>query len=504
MKVVYVLFDSLTRSAIEPYAEGRAMTPNFARLAKKAVTFDNHYVGSMPCMPARRDMHTGRVNFLHRNWGPLEPFDNSGPEIIKKSGGYSHIITDHYHYFHDGGATYHNRFNSWELVRGQSVDDWKGVVDPPLEDFKKQYHPLQHRPHALHDKINRMYIQEDEDFTCPQVFTLANEFLDTNHKADDWFLQVESFDPHEPFFAPSRFRENYPTDYQGPTLDWPKYARVNESKEEADEIRANYSALVAMCDENLGRLLDKFDELDLWKDTALVLTSDHGFLLGEHEWWGKNLAPVYDEIARIPLMVYHPETAQQGGTRRQSLTQVTDLMPTFMEWFGRDCPPEVTGTSITPTLQSDKKIRDTAIYGYFGAACNITDGQYTYLRYPEDLNASGIKEYTLMPTRNNRLFRLDELRDATLAPPFNFTKGVPVLEVQPLTTEDGSAAVMDGKFTFHDAQTRLFDTKSDPGQTTPLEDAETEARLLCALGHQLKAHDAPSAIYKRLGVQPPD
>ena len=503
MKVVFVLFDSLNRSAIEPYARDKVKTPNFARLAEKAVTFDCHYVGSLPCMPARRDMHTGRVNFLHRNWGPLEPFDNSGPEIIRKSGGYSHIITDHYHYFHDGGATYHNRFNSWEVVRGQSVDDWKAVVDPPLDQFERQYHPLQQRPYTKQDKINRLYIQQDDDFPCAQVFSRANEFLDTNCKADNWFLQVESFDPHEPFFAPSRFRKDHLSGYQGPTLDWPRYAKVAETEDEIDEIRANYAALVAMCDENLGRLLDKFDELDLWKDTALVVTTDHGFLLGEHEWWGKNLAPVYDEIARVPLMIYHPDQARLGGERRSALTQVTDLMPTFLDWFGLDCPGEVTGASLSRTLETDEKVRDVAIYGYFGAACNITDGRYTYFRYPEELNAGGLREYTLMPTRNNRMFHPDELRAASLAPPFDFTKGVPVLEVSPLRTEDGSAAVMDGKFTFQDTETRLFDTHSDPGQGKPLQDPDTEVRLLRELERQLALHDAPKAIYHRLGLAMP-
>ena len=91
------------------------------RLSKKAVQFQNAYVGSMPCMPARREMHTGRYNFLHRSWGPLEPFDNSLPAILNKTNVYTHLITDHFHYFEDGGATYHNRYRTWDLVRGQDV-----------------------------------------------------------------------------------------------------------------------------------------------------------------------------------------------------------------------------------------------------------------------------------------------------------------------------------------------------------------------------------------------
>lgn len=501
MKTVFVLFDSLNRSALSPYAGSAVDTPNFERLARRSVTFDTHYVGSLPCMPARRDIQTGRLNFMHRNWGPLEPFDNSFPEILRAKGTYAHMITDHYHYFHDGGATYHNRFSSYEFVRGQAADDWRPMVEPPLEVFSRQYHPAQQRPHTIHDRINRLYVRDEADFTCPQVFGLAGDFLDTNGQAKDWFLQVESFDPHEPFFAPPRFREPFPTDYRGPTFDWPRYARVSESPDEIAEVRANYSALVAMCDHYLGTLLDKFDELDLWKDTALVVTTDHGFLLGEHEWWGKNLAPVYDELARVPLFVYHPDHAAQGGTRRQSLTQVIDLMPTFLEWSGRACPSEVTGHSLTPVLAADRPIRDVAIYGYFGAACNITDGRHTYLRYPDDLDATGLFEYTLMPTRFGRMFRPEELRDAELVAPFDFTKGVPVLKVRPQVTEDNKASAMDGFFTFQDAKTVLYDTKADPGQVRPLLDDALAGSLARAMAAELARHDAPESLYARLGLE---
>ena len=81
MKAVFVLFDSLNRHMLGAYGGTRIPTPNFDRLAARSATFDNHYVGSLPCMPARRDMLTGRLTFLHRSWGPLEPFDNAFPGI---------------------------------------------------------------------------------------------------------------------------------------------------------------------------------------------------------------------------------------------------------------------------------------------------------------------------------------------------------------------------------------------------------------------------------------
>ncbi len=84
MKAIILLFDSLNKNYLPPYGDLLTKAPNFQRSAAHAATFDNSYVGSMPCMPARRELHTGRYNFLHREWGPLEPFDDSMPELLKK------------------------------------------------------------------------------------------------------------------------------------------------------------------------------------------------------------------------------------------------------------------------------------------------------------------------------------------------------------------------------------------------------------------------------------
>ena len=142
MRTVFVLFDSLNARALSVYG-GQLSTPNFDRLARHTVTFDNHYIGSMPCMPARRDMHTGRLCFMHRSWGPLEPFDDSFPAILKDSDVYTHLVSDHYHYFEDGGATYHSRYTTWDFIRGQEADQWVAMVKPPMDRFREQYHDVQ-------------------------------------------------------------------------------------------------------------------------------------------------------------------------------------------------------------------------------------------------------------------------------------------------------------------------------------------------------------------------
>ncbi|MFK7856353.1 MAG: sulfatase-like hydrolase/transferase, partial [Granulosicoccus sp.] len=232
--------------------------------------------------------------------------------------------------------------------------------------FKEQYHPmLSDSPRRAANMINREYIKQEEDFPIVQCVQLANEFLSHNHTADNWFLQVEMFDPHEPFTAPDRFR-NSRSGYDGPVLDWPLYDQLNLADAEAMELRQNYEAVVQMCDHYLGKLLDTFDQYNLWKDTAIILTTDHGFLLGEHDWWGKNRMPVHDPIAHIPLLAYHPDSrptttppagAQAPDVQAQDqspphtekrctmLTQCLDLTATILDLYGLDYTPPVTGTA---------------------------------------------------------------------------------------------------------------------------------------------------------------
>ena len=502
MKTVFLLFDSVNRLMLEPYGGQLLETPNFKRLAERSVTFDNHYIGSMPCMPARRDMQSGRHTFLHRSWGPLEPFDNSFPELLKSSGSYSHLISDHYHYFEDGGATYHTRYNSFDFIRGQESDPWKVMLEASIDRIREQYHPSQNDPaskqNPYHYMINREFIKEEADFPSVKCFSAGYEFLDRNRNADNWFLQIETFDPHEPFFAPARLKEKFQTDYEGPILDWPRYERVTEPQDEIDELRANYMALLTLCDELLGKFLDYFDEHDMWADTALILTTDHGFLLGEHDWWAKNRMPMYEEISHIPLFVYHPDHKDKAGQRRKSLTQTIDLMPTICEIHGADIPEEVAGKSLLSLLEKDESDREAAIFGYWGGGINVVDGRYTYFCYPKDMQNQELYQYTLMPTHMTKMFTVEELKSASLVGPFDFTKGVPLLRVAHKSKADTKTHSYHFPEKMVDTTTVLYDLETDPGQTTPINDPQVTERLNAALFRLMAENDAPAETVQRM------
>ena len=484
MKAVFLMFDSLNLRFLSCYGgKGWVQTPNFQRLAERTTAFDSAFVCSMPCMPARREIHTGRSNFLHRSWGPIEPFDDSMPQMLKERGVYTHLISDHHHYWEDGGATYHSRYNSWEIVRGQEYDRWKGeVADPDIpehigkddktaSDWLKQFY------------VNRKHMPEEADHPLARTFTLGEQFIRANAEEDNWMLQIENFSPHEPFDAVDRFRNLYGLPDGGPEVFWPRYGHVRP-EDQLDRVEREYAALVTMCDEYLGRFLDLMDELNLWNDTMLIVTTDHGFMLGEKEWMAKCWMPFYNEVARIPFFVWDPRHGGQG-TRCGALVQMTDVAPTLLDWFGAEVPSDMTGLNLHDVMTGDAS-RSACLYGIFGAHVNCTDGRYVYMRAAQ--LDQPLFHYTLMPMHSKTLFTPEELADAALHEPFSFTKGCPVLKVpaKPFATN-------------LDNRTLLFDLQDDPEQLRPLEDPELEQKMITKMKNLMAEQDAPAELYNRLG-----
>ena len=485
MKAIMVMFDSLNRRMLPPYGCDWVHAPNFARLAERSVTFDRAYVGSMPCMPARRELHTGRYNFLHRSWGPIEPFDDSMPEMLKQHGIHSHLVSDHYHYWEDGGCTYHPRYSTWEVSRGQEGDPWKGDLrDFPIpETVDKREGPWNRQ-----DWLNRRYMAREELQPQPKTFDMGLEFLEANHGEDNWFLHIETFDPHEPYFTQQHYKDLYPHDYKGPHFDWPDYGPVTETPEELQHGRYQNAALVSMCDHHLGRVLDFMDAHAMWDDTMLIVNTDHGFLLGEHDHWGKCFMPFYQEVAHMPLFIWDPRCGRSGA-HSQSLVQTIDLAPTLLDFFGISPTPDMQGRPLAAAIADDTPVREAALFGMHGAQVNVTDGKYVYMRAPVRPDNQPIYNYTVMPTHMRGLFTLDELRSAEMAPPFSFTKDVPVMRMQANPEKNT-----------HEYGNLLFHIEKDPGQEHPLDAPETERTMIEHLTRLLKESDAPRDQFERLGL----
>lgn len=498
MKAIMVMYDSLNREMLQPYGCDWTLTPNFNRLAEKCVQFENCYVGSMPCMPARRELHTGRLNLFHRSWGPMEPFDDSMPELLKRAGVYTHLVSDHQHYWEDGGCTYHNRYSSWEISRGQEGDLWKAELSCQYDKktvFKNKEVMLSYPPYArmmAQDLVNRRHMDTEEKTSQAVTFGYGLDFIEKNHAEDNWFLQIETFDPHEPFYSLKEDKALYPHTFTGDAeaeADWPPYAPVKEDANTVEHVRYEYAALLTKCDRYLGKVLDAMDRYDMWEDTMLIVNTDHGFLLGEHGWWGKTSMPIYNEIAHTPLYIYDPRRKELAGCRRNALVQTIDLAPTLLSYFGVEIPKDMEGKPLFGVMDSDEPIREYAVFGYHGSQVDVTDGRYVYMHSAARPEAP-VYEYTLMPTHMRAMFSTEELKGAELAGPFSFTKGCRVLRIEGQdhmgdTTSFGSM---------------LFDLKMDPKQEHPVEDEEVRARMLGYIRECMEKNDAPQELYERLGV----
>ena len=478
MRAIVLMFDSLNRHMVPPFADLEHELPNFARLAERTVAFENFYAGSMPCMPARRELHTGRQNFLHRSWGPLEPFDDSVPAILSSRGIHTHLASDHAHYWEDGGGTYHTRFTTWECFRGQEGDPWKGDVGAtnaqlaPLLRMREQ------------DAVNRRYMQTEASHSQTRTVDAGLEFIETNASQDRWMLQIELFDPHEPFFAPERYREGRGLD-ETAVFDWPSYGRVLESDADVERTRAEYLALLDMCDHSLGRVLDAMDEHDLWDTTMLIVNTDHGYLLGERGWWAKGMMPWYNELVHLPVYLWDPRSGERGS-RDDRLSQTVDIPLTLLDFFGVEPTSDMTGVSLT----SGGDGHDGVLFGTFGGHVNVTDGRYVYMRSADHPDNAPLEEYTLMPTHMRARFSVEELADWQPAEPFTFTKGVRTMRM----------AATGLWLNPWQHGTLLFDLDSDPDQRHPVIDDETELRMARLLVALMRRGDAPESQFQRLGL----
>ncbi|SUG52723.1 putative sulfatase [Salmonella enterica subsp. arizonae] len=492
MKAVMLMFDTLTRNHLAPYG-GDAITPNFTRLAQESAQFDNFYVGSMPCMPARRELHTGRYNFLHRSWGPLEPFDFSAMQALRQHGVHTHMVTDHKHYWRDGGATYHTRYSTFEFIRGQEGDCWKGQVEKPVIRWQgnEDEETLRRRAGRMtQDLINRAAMPTQQEHFTHRTISAGMEFLENNCEQDNWFLQIECFDPHEPFFVPEKYLTQYgckPEEFDG----WVPYYCGAPGGKDDEKVRKFYQALITMCDDYLGQVMDKLKALNLWDDTLFIVCTDHGFLLGEHQWWGKNIMPVYNEIANTPFFIRDPR-CKIRGVRRQALAQTVDIPATLMEYFEIPRPATMTGQPLHSAIERDEPVRDYALFGYFGGHINITDGEYVYMRCPREQHKANLYEYTLMPTRIDSPFKIDELKDIRIHPGFDFTQGTQVMQI-PATFGYLNP------WRFGD---KLFDLKNDPEQCHPLNDEALSHRYASAMIPLMQQHDAPPELYTRFELDP--
>lgn len=494
MNILLVLIDSLNRRAISPYGPSPYATPNLQRFADRAFRFDNHFVGSLPCMPARREITSGNMGFQWRPWGPLEPFDARLPRLLEAEGYETAIVTDHYHYWEESANGYIQGFGSAEFIRGHELDFCKPLVPP--EDLPQWVRLIEKwRPGYGHRYFSNVAeFRGEEDFFPAKVMTAACDWLKARKRRAPFFLQVESFDVHEPFDAPEPYASMYG---QGADRDrftlWPPYqdaAKQAEflaatTPEELDFVRSQYGAKVTMVDRWFGRLLDELDAQDLWQDTMVIVTTDHGHDLAERpgHGFGKQF-PHFDSHANIPLMIWHPAMAGEGRSL-SGLTTTMDLFATVLDGAGVARPEGTRSRSILSQM-SGTAGREAVIYGIFENGLCCSDGEWTLIQPPD--RTKPIHAYsTMVPTT---------VTDTAIGQG-HFIPGVAMPQWQIPVTADRPSDRRPG-----DSEPMLFHRASDPGQTVNLigrEPAEAD-RMRRLMRETLAAQGAPAELFTRLGL----
>jgi len=257
------------------------------------------------------------------------------------------------------GYHYDRGFDGWMWIRGQEHDRY--VTDPidvelPCAPNKVRMGEEGLRQHLLNVSRRR----HECDYFVANTMIEAARWLERNREHERFFLYVDTFDPHEPWDPPRWYVDLYDPGYEGEEVTYPAYRPCDYlTDDELNHARALYAGEVTMVDHWVGHLLNRVKDLDLWEDTAIIFTTDHGFYHGEHGLIGKSiitptahgLVPLYSEVAHIPLLIRAP--GMKPG-RCEAMVQPPDLMPTILELASAGIPDTVQGSSLLPLMDEEE------------------------------------------------------------------------------------------------------------------------------------------------------
>lgn len=329
--ILVIVADTFRRDNLAVYGGIDSIAPNLNRFAKGSSVFDRFYSCSFPTVPARADLLTGRVAFTRQGWGPLNPGWATIAELARDAGYDSMEVTD-VPFLVQSGYGYDRGFEDYLWVRGQTNQD---------------------HPKAYGD-ASGLWKQESDHF-APTTMRSAAEWLERRQgrSGRPFLLVADTWDPHEPWDAPSHYVRKFWPEYEGQPVPYPPYAEVGPSDGDRDYValgRAAYLGKVNMVDFWIGYLLDRLDALGLAEDTVVFFLTDHGFYFGEHNYFGKSIgwrigpvsehrsavgemgpSPLYEEVNHIPLLVRVPGW---HGRRVSGLAAIPDVGATILSIMG--------------------------------------------------------------------------------------------------------------------------------------------------------------------------
>lgn len=367
MNVILIFSDTLRADFLGCYGNDWIHTPYIDRFAQDAIIFDRAHCGSFPTVPCRNDVFTGRWTFTYKPWAPLGADETVLAEVLNEAGYLTALFVDTPHPFAPG-FNYQRGFQAWELIRGQEWDPWKTapaeVVLPCNPD------KLRGGKRVVCQYLrNVAWRRSEEDYFPARTMRATAAWLEENH-GRPFFLYADTFDPHEPWDPPAHYLARYELDgYEGEEVIYPRYDRWADFMTEAElqHCRNLYAGEVSLVDRWIGFLLERVEDLALLDETVIIITSDHGFYLGEHGYIGKSIIrelqhqplPLYPEVYRVPLIIRPP--GGRGARRSQALAQPVDFMPTLLELLEVSAPETVQGKSLVPVFEGRDDLRPFAV-----------------------------------------------------------------------------------------------------------------------------------------------
>lgn len=353
---IVVLVADTVRSDYLGYNGGHVNTPNIDRLAERSTIFRRHYASSFPTVPARYDYLTGKPAWIDVGWGPLPRQEYSVVGSIA-SAGYKTLGVVDTPFYQASGFHYDRGFHYFYDMRCQPLGtpEYSAFRAPDERDLRRSAGTMPQWP--ITGKLIPEPRLRERDHAAPRTMAQAESCLEYLYE-DKFFALIDTWDPHEPWDAPSYYVRHYSRDFTGARLHPPygKYRDVGMSDEDVELARALYSGKLEMVDRWIGVVLDKLDYLGIADSTAVIFTSDHGFYFGEHGYLGKMCrrgpgeatwlrSPLYEELIHVPLLFSVP------GEKPRTVDELTcalDLGPTLLDLAGLTPPEWMPGQSLLP------------------------------------------------------------------------------------------------------------------------------------------------------------
>ena len=399
-----IMFDSLQFNYLGCYGNEWIKTPNMDRLAREGVLFENCYTEGLPTVPCRRAMHTGRFTLQKAGWVALTMEDTTIADLCWGRPIDTAIVFDCPMYRLPKFG-YTRGFDKVWFTHGHEADDYYYEHDPlyhkNIDDYvdekSRKAYAARYSEAAVAglDKETENYLRQRQYWNGPEDRYVARtvrkaiEYLEQVDRNKQFFLWIDSFDPHEPWDPPSvymNFPCPYDPDYQGKDefLPYPELVEGLYTEPQLHHVRMLYAELVTLCDTYLGVLMDAVRRLGFEENTLFLMVSDHGEPLGNGEHGHGLMRKVrpwpYEELVHTPMLLRAPGV--KAGQRISAFVQSCDVAPTVCDWLGIGVHPDMQGKSLLPLVRGEvDKVRDFAIAGYNKCSWAIYTEDWSFIHW---------------------------------------------------------------------------------------------------------------------------